>query len=98
MCFCKYEAGGILSLLSGLARFVCLFVFLFSVALTDYGSSHSQSRGSVGAIAPAYATATATATQDPRLVCDLCHSPWQRWIPNLLSEARDQTHILMDTR
>ena len=27
----------------------------------------------------------------------LCHSSQQRWILNLLSKARDQTHILMDT-
>ena len=42
------------------------------------------------------ACTTATATQDPRGVCDLYHSSWQCWILNLLSEARDQTHILMD--
>ena len=29
---------------------------------------------------------------------DLHHSSWQHWIPNPLSEARDQTHILMDSR
>ena len=41
---------------------------------------------------PAYAAATAT--WDPSYVYD--HS-WQRWILNPLSEARDQTRILMDT-
>ena len=40
---------------------------------------------------PAYATATAT--RDPSLVCDLHHSSWQRWVFNLLSEARDGTPI-----
>ena len=41
------------------------------------------------------AYATATATRDLSLVCDLhCSS---QWIPDLLSGARDQTHILMDT-
>ena len=35
---------------------------------------------------------TATATWDPNHVCDLHHS----WILNPLSEARDQTRILMD--
>ena len=25
------------------------------------------------------------------------HSSWQRWIPNPLSKARNQTHILMET-
>ena len=45
---------------------------------------------------PAYATATAT--PDPSLICELHHSSWQRWILNPVSEARDQTHILTDTR
>ena len=44
---------------------------------------------------PAYARATAI--RDPSWVCDLYHSSWQRWIPDQLSEARDQTPILMDT-
>ena len=43
------------------------------------------------------ATATATATQDPSLICNLHHSSWHCQILNLLSEARDGTHILMDT-
>ena len=34
---------------------------------------------------------------DPSHVCNLYHSSWQRRIFNPLSEARDQTHILMDT-
>ena len=40
---------------------------------------------------------TATAMWDPSLVCDLHHSSWQCWILNSLSEAGDQTLILMDT-
>ena len=44
---------------------------------------------------PAYATATAT--PDPSPICDLHRSSWQHWILNPLSEARDQTCILMDT-
>ena len=44
---------------------------------------------------PAYTTAIAT--QDPSLICDLCLSSLQCQILNPLSEARDQTHILMDT-
>ena len=31
------------------------------------------------------------------LVCSLHHSSWQHRTLNALSEARDQTHILMDT-
>ena len=42
------------------------------------------------------AYATATATWDPRHVCDLHHSSWQRQIPDPLSEARNLTRILMD--
>ena len=44
---------------------------------------------------PAYATATTTS--DLNHVCDLHHSSWQHQILNPLSEARDQTPILMDT-
>ena len=43
---------------------------------------------------PAYTTATAMG--DPGCLCDLHHSSWQHWILNPLSEARDQTYILMD--
>ena len=42
------------------------------------------------------ATATATATPDWSYILDLCHSLGQCQIRNPLSEARDQTHILMD--
>ena len=40
---------------------------------------------------------TATATQDLSHFCDLYHSSQQRRILNTLSEARDWTHVLMDT-
>ena len=40
---------------------------------------------------------TATATQDPSNICNLHHSSQQCCIPDPLSEARDQTLILMDT-
>ena len=40
---------------------------------------------------------TATATQDLSLIRDLHPSSQQHWILNPLSEARDQTHILMNT-
>ena len=46
----------------------------------------------------AYTTATATATQNPGRICDLHHSSQQCWILNPLSEARDRTRNLMDTR
>ena len=40
---------------------------------------------------------TATATPDLSHICNLHHSLQQCWILNLLSKARDQTCILMDT-
>ena len=40
---------------------------------------------------------TATATPDQSYICDLLGSLWQHWIVNPLSEARDQTRILMGT-
>ena len=43
------------------------------------------------------ADTTAMATPDLRHVCDLHHSSQQPQILNPVSEARDQTHILMDT-
>ena len=42
------------------------------------------------------AYAPATAMPDPSHVCDLHPSSWQHQILGPLSEARDQTHILMD--
>ena len=42
--------------------------------------------------------AYAKATRDPSWVCELHHSLWQCQILNPLSEDRDQTFILMDTR
>ena len=44
---------------------------------------------------PAYTTATAM--PDPSYICDQHHGSYQHQILNPLSEARDQTHILMDT-
>ena len=40
---------------------------------------------------------TAIATQDPSSICDLHHSSRPCWILNPLREARDRTHVLMDT-
>ena len=45
---------------------------------------------------PAYTTATAT--RDPRPVCDLHHSSWQRQLFNSLSEVMDWTFNLMVPR
>ena len=56
-----------------------------------YGGS--QARGLIGVELLAYARATTT--PDLSLIHDLHHSSWQRRIFNPLSEARDQTPILM---
>ena len=61
--------------------------------LAAHGSS--QARGWIGAAAEAYATATATL--DPSHICNLHRSLQQHQILNSLSEARDQTYILMET-
>ena len=41
-------------------------------------------------------TGTTTATPDPSCVCNLYHNSWQCQIINPLSEAKDQTQVLMD--
>ena len=41
--------------------------------------------------------AIATATRDLTCVCELHHSSLQCLIPDPLGEARDQTHIIVDT-
>ena len=46
---------------------------------------------------PAYITAMAMATLDLSHICDLHHSLWPHRVLNLLSKARDQTHVLVDT-
>ena len=45
---------------------------------------------------PAYAAATAM--WDPSCICDLHRSSWQCQILDPLSQARDQTCVLMDSR
>ena len=52
----------------------------------------SQPRGQIGAVA----ASLATATRDPSYVCEKHRSSWQGWILNSMSEARDQTRVLMD--
>ena len=40
---------------------------------------------------------TATTMQDLSCICDLHHNSQQHQIPDPLIEARDKTHLLMDT-
>ena len=72
-------------------RFCFCFCFLRAAPVAH---GESQARGQIGAEAKAHTTATAT--PDPSHICDLHCSSWQCQIPNLLSKARDRTHILMD--
>ena len=43
----------------------------------------------------AYTTATATGYLSS--ICNQHHSCWKCWMPDPLSDAKDPTHILMDT-
>ena len=71
------------------------FLFPFLMATPEvYGSS--QARGQIRAVAAG--CTTATATQDPSQIWELHHSLWQHRIFNSLSKARDQTHILTETK
>ena len=67
-----------------------LYIYIF---LGLYPQYMEVSRLGVEWELPAYTTAT----PGPSLVCHLHHSSQQHQILNPLSEARDQTHILMDT-
>ena len=69
------------------------FSFFLGPAPVAFGSS--QARGQIGVQLPVYTTATAM--QDPSHVCDLYHILRQYWILNPLNDARDGTHILVDT-
>ena len=70
-----------------------IFIFLFRAAPPAY--ANSQVRDWIGA--GAEACATATVKEDPSRICNLHCRLQQHWIFSPLSEARDQTHILMDT-
>ena len=78
---------------------MCLFpvpiLIIFTAAPTSYESS--QATGQIGASA-ASLHHTAMATPDPSCLCDLHRSLWQRQILNPLSETRDGTCILKETR
>ena len=65
------------------------FFFLFMAVPMAYGSS--QARGWIGAAAVGQPHNHSKAKSEP------CLQPtWLHWILNPLSEARDQTHVLMD--
>ena len=77
-----------------LSHFSFFFFFLFIAASLAYDIPRLGVRLELQL--PAYTTATAT--PDLSHLCDLCCSSWwQCRVINPLSEARDQTCILMDT-
>ena len=65
------------------------FFFVFSVflGLNPWHMEVPRLEAELELQLPAYTTATAT--QDLSRICDLHHISQQRWILNLLSEARD---------
>ena len=73
--------------------FLFTYWFIFKVTPVTYGSS--QARVWIRAVAETYTTATAT--RDLNHICDLCWSLRQCQILNSLNEAKDWTHILIDT-
>ena len=77
-----------------LESWILLFIYLF---IFTVGLHMEIPRLGVKLELQLPANTTATATQDPRQVCDLHHSSRQHGILNPLSEARDQTCILMNT-
>ena len=76
--------------IQGFIFVLCLFL-LFRAVPMAYGSFQAS-----GQIKSTAAYATATAMQVPSHVCELHHSSWQHQIPDLLSETRDPSRILMD--
>ena len=70
------------------------FFMLFRASTVAHGSSWDRVESELQLLA----YTTATAKPELRGVCHLHHSPQQRWIPDPLSEASDQTRILMDIR
>ena len=74
--------------------FFCLFSFIF---LGTHRRYLEVPRLGVQTELQLLAYTTATARPYPSHIYDLHHSAQQRQILNPLSEARDQTHIIMDT-
>ena len=76
---------------------VSFFFFFFFCFLGLYPWHMEVPRLGVKSELQLQAYSTATATWDPSTICDLHQSLCQRQILNPLSEARDQTCILMNT-
>ena len=84
-----------LNLQASLSFFSFLFFFFFGLLrAAPVAYRDSQARGQIGALA--VGLHTVILTPDLSHVCDLHHSSQQHRILNPLSEARDQTCVLMD--
>ena len=75
-----------------------LSIFFLFVFLGPYMQHMEAPRLGVESKLQLLAYATATAVPDPSSICDLYHSSRQCWVLNPLSETRDRTCVLMDTR
>ena len=75
-----------------------LFIYLLFICLFEPHLQHMEiSRLGVHSELQPLAYATVTAMPGLSHVCNLHHSPWQLWILNPLSEARDWIHLLMES-
>ena len=83
------------SVIPGFLLFFTFFLFFFFFRATPKAYGNSQARG-WNQSCSCWPT-PATATQDPSGIFDLHHSSQQCGILNPLSQAGDQTHILMDS-
>ena len=75
----------------------CFLLFCFFVFFNAAPLAYEVPRRGVKSELQLPAYTPAIAMQDLRCICDLYHSSQQYWILNPLSEARDQTWVLMDT-
>ena len=89
----KISFIGLGKLIFFLFLFICLFFWIFKASPVTM----EVPRLGVKSELQLPATATATAMLDLSYACNLYHSSQQHWILDLLSKARNRTHILMDT-
>ena len=75
-----------------------LFIYLFIYLFLPAACGGSQARVQIGATAAGLQPSlrSCLTMQDLSHVCNPHHSPWQCWVLNPQSEARDWTWILMD--
>ena len=75
---------------------IAIFFFFFCLfRAVPAANGSSQASGWIRAAATSLHHSHSNAKSE--LLCNLHHSSRQHWILNLLSEARDQTHIFMDS-